>query len=611
MSSFALTAEFKANTANFISGTRQMRDELGRLATGAGSAQGALGGLKGRLDEMASGIDGKIIKSIGAAVAGFATLDAAIGAVAAAIRTGITEIEEWEAATAKLTAVFDGNAEAMGRMLGLVGQLNASQPFFEDDQLANAAATLKLFNATEQQITTLLPVLTNMAAVMGVDVDDAAQRVGMALAGATRGLKGFGIVVKEGATDQEILNAVLDKGALFADAARIKAGGLEGQIGQLNKTTKDAAATLTTKMQPALTAMIALADAATKGFADMVGAMLDVAGIKIPAPRPRTPAEATSGTRFELGGELAGFNRRYQAGRPGARPAAAPRANAAQASSRANRSTGRVELSDSLKLDGAGLSAGQDYGAHIRTSAIQQSRDEERQLADDREEWEKQIGMTRLDLAKQAVNVLSQFMGDSRGGPGSALSTVGQFMGKLVEDKNPMLAFGFETVGNLLGGAANDAMRKSQVAAAQVEAKTQAMSGSRSSIDQQIRDAGMRIAVGSGTMTSRDAALSKIDDDINRQIEEQRKVAGSDQTAQQALADNVAALNRLRDLLKQQVEMQQQQGTEAKPLIVAPPRGARFERDRGIYLRATAPRTQRAMPNGGGLPGVSRSGSGG
>ncbi len=187
-----------------------------------------------------------------------------------AMRTGLAEVQEWEAASAKLTAVFQGNATAIERTLGLVDRLNKSQPFFEDDQIANAAATLKLFDLTDDQIEKLLPQLTDMASVMGTDVAAAAQKVGVAMAGNTRGLKEWGIVVKEGADQQTILNAILEKSAIFGDAAAQKALGLSGALAQAGKDSKDLGAALAEKVTPAITAAAAAWGTLARGITDFI-----------------------------------------------------------------------------------------------------------------------------------------------------------------------------------------------------------------------------------------------------------------------------------------------------------------------------------------------------
>lgn len=273
MANQALTFEFRGNVSNFDAAMNRARESLRRVDDEASRAGASTARFRQGLGQIgssalnAAGPLGSMVSTLGGAggvAAAALAAAAAVAALSGAVKTGLAEIQEMEAATAKLSAVFDGNQAAMGRVLGLVDRLNASQPFFEDDQLASAAAGLRLFDLTEKQVNSLLPVMTDMATVMGVDLDSAAQKVGLALQGQTRGLKAWGIQVKEGSSRHEILNAVLEKASKFHDAAKVKAEGYEGKLAALSKANKDFAGSIASSLKPALESAIDMFTKATK-----------------------------------------------------------------------------------------------------------------------------------------------------------------------------------------------------------------------------------------------------------------------------------------------------------------------------------------------------------
>jgi hypothetical protein len=67
---------------------------------------------------------------------------------------------------------------------------------FSSGAASNAAALLAQFKLTGTQVTALIPGVADLAARLGTDLPDAAQRVGLALLGNTRGLKQVGIEFK-------------------------------------------------------------------------------------------------------------------------------------------------------------------------------------------------------------------------------------------------------------------------------------------------------------------------------------------------------------------------------------------------------------------------------
>lgn len=92
----------------------------------------------------------------------------------------------------------------------------------DDDAIVGAQALLVQFGLTEQQVTTLTPLVVDLAAKMGVDLDTAAKAVAKAADGSTTALRKMGIQVKD----------TKDGGDAFAntvDALRSTVGGFAAQ----------------------------------------------------------------------------------------------------------------------------------------------------------------------------------------------------------------------------------------------------------------------------------------------------------------------------------------------------------------------------------------------
>ncbi len=178
--------------------------------------------------------------------------EAAINALVDAVKVGLGEIDEMAAAGHRLEAVFSGDIAAIGQMNTLIGELDGAQPFFEDDQIANAAAMARMFNMTSDEIQTLLPAMADMAAVMETDLNEAINRVGLGLQGSTRGLKAWGIDVEEGASRGEVFAAVLAKAGLFHDEAGEKAEDHAGKVMAIEKAFKNAKTSVAELFVPAV-----------------------------------------------------------------------------------------------------------------------------------------------------------------------------------------------------------------------------------------------------------------------------------------------------------------------------------------------------------------------
>lgn len=205
------------------------------LAGAAGLAGPAFVGLSGALG-VGAGLAGTLL----IAGAALKATEAVVVGLIDAVKVGTAELDEMAAAGHRLEAVFSGDVAAIGQMNTMIDELDGAQPFFEDDQIANAAAMARMFNLTSGEIDTLLPAMVDMAAVMDADLGEAINRVGMGLQGSTRGLKAWGIDVEEGADRAEVFAAVLAKAGMFHVEAGRKAEDHAGKVMAIEKAFKNA-----------------------------------------------------------------------------------------------------------------------------------------------------------------------------------------------------------------------------------------------------------------------------------------------------------------------------------------------------------------------------------
>lgn len=290
--------------------------------TSMGTAAGAAGAAAFRAMPALLGL---AVPIVGVGVAAIGTIKL-LGRLDEAIAAGANEMMAREAATFRLRALFDETTDSLSRLRGSMLDV-AKTPFFDQSQIAASQAILANSGATARQIETFIPVLADMAAVMGMDLVGASDRLAMALIGSTRGLKDFGIYIKAGSTQAEILAAVQAKAAQFHGMAAEKVDTLEGKMRAYNKTMLDASTHMASIFSPLLKVnaelMLGMANAANTLAEALDNAfksrpILDLpqwntgpqaGGAKMFAVPDNSPYEAaiSGGTVPKLGGAFAGF----------------------------------------------------------------------------------------------------------------------------------------------------------------------------------------------------------------------------------------------------------------------------------------------------------------
>ena len=156
----------------------------------------------------------------------------AAAAVAALIKIGkdcVDSFLEAEKATAKLTGAIAATGQAGNISVKAIEALASAlqkTTIYSDEATVSAAAMLQqLGGLTERGLKMAIPVVQDLAAAMGMDLETAATLVGKAIAGNTGALSRYGIEVKEGATKSETFTNVL-KGL------NEKFGGMAEQLGK-------------------------------------------------------------------------------------------------------------------------------------------------------------------------------------------------------------------------------------------------------------------------------------------------------------------------------------------------------------------------------------------
>lgn len=209
-----------------------------RTTDQASAAMADFGRSAGKLSGIADALRSDFGRMTGAFAAAQVGVSAVIGAfnqAAAAVQAMNAEVIDAERVASKLIAVFDGAEGAAARLTAQAEALAGSTVFFDDDAIKSAAAALRAFDLTEQEISRLLPAAVNLATVFGTDLDSAANKLALGLNGSTRGLREFGIVVKEGADRSDVFAQILERGEKAAKGAADAQGGLRGATEGLKK----------------------------------------------------------------------------------------------------------------------------------------------------------------------------------------------------------------------------------------------------------------------------------------------------------------------------------------------------------------------------------------
>lgn len=191
------------------------------------------------------------VGSFGSKVSGLSTTAkvAFAGVGAAVVKFGgdsIGQFVEAQTAQSKLQDAFAKFPQLAGGNISALRDLNtqlALKTRFDDDATASGQAVLAQFGLTQDQLTSITPLLQDYAAKTGKDLPTAARDLGKAVLGQSRALKGIGINFKDTGDKagnlEELMGGLNDKVGGFATKEGATAAGkaaiLKNQFGELEE----------------------------------------------------------------------------------------------------------------------------------------------------------------------------------------------------------------------------------------------------------------------------------------------------------------------------------------------------------------------------------------
>lgn len=210
--------------------------DVSDIKSGVKGINTSLDGLK----KNAEGI-GKSLQFIGV-VEGLSLVKNAFNSVSGIASSLIAEFDQDAKASAKLTTALQGNTGAAKELLSQASKLQNSR-LFPDEVTANADALLATMGFQKDAIQELIPKIQDFASAWGLDLDDAAKKVGKSIVEGGDALKKYGVIVKEGSTVAERytnINVALAKSFDGQAEAAAKAGSgplqiLAQQFGELKE----------------------------------------------------------------------------------------------------------------------------------------------------------------------------------------------------------------------------------------------------------------------------------------------------------------------------------------------------------------------------------------
>jgi len=342
----------------------------------------------------------RLIAAFGAAQLGVSAVVGAFESAGRAVQAMNAEVIDAERVASKLIAVFDGAEGAAARLTAQAEALAGSTVFFDDDAIKAAAAALRAFDLAEQEIGKLLPAAVNLATVFGTDLETAANKLALGLNGSTRGLREFGIVVKEGADRGEIMAQILERGEKAAKGAADAQGGLRGATEGLKKAQAEFNQALGNLLSGPQSAFLQFLTDATNGATNLANRMTGAAESLIKTAKVIDPLTGKIVEATGIGGrDLFGpgsLTAKYMKGEAPARAAVAPKPEAPVARARGR---GTDETKPAAAATAQGIGPGLELGPSVNVfkalNAAQLAADYKATLQN--EEYKTQEGKKRND----------------------------------------------------------------------------------------------------------------------------------------------------------------------------------------------------------------------
>ena len=146
------------------------------------------------------------MKAIGGAIAGAF----AVGSVINFSKESLSAYQDQIRAEAKLKTSLKGREDVFESLKRQANELQ-KVTFFDDEEIVSGQGTLALFVKEEEQLKRLTPLVLDLAQAKGIDLKSAAEAVGKAVNGTTRGLKAVGIEMEYTGDSASMTTAVIDQ----------------------------------------------------------------------------------------------------------------------------------------------------------------------------------------------------------------------------------------------------------------------------------------------------------------------------------------------------------------------------------------------------------------
>jgi hypothetical protein len=263
--------------SNLAVGTQEWIDKKKQLD----AANDTLAEMKERLNDV-SDAQNKVSKISNVMASFFGNILAnvalrAAGAVKSFFVDSFDEALEAEEKTARLKATLEnlGKTDVFDRMIAKAEEMAQRFTFLDNDDVVGVFKQLIDYGKlTEKQMNDLLPVIVNFAANSRISVQESTSVILKALEGNGKGLKEYGINIKNAKTETDRLNIVMttlaDKVEGAGDAFENTAA---GSIASTKQQVKELKEEIGTGLLPILAKLLTFANNAIKGLNSFIGAV--------------------------------------------------------------------------------------------------------------------------------------------------------------------------------------------------------------------------------------------------------------------------------------------------------------------------------------------------
>lgn len=230
----------------------------GRFQRNVGNYTSALSGMGGTIKGVISQL----------AAAGVALIG--INSIGNFLRDSIDEFNQAEQAASRFKNILDnvGRTDVLNRLNKEADKLAGSFRQLDNDDITQVFTKLVTYGKlTENQIKSLTPVIIDFAAKQGLSLEDASQKIILALEGNGRALKEYGINIKDASTPTEALGLIMTElKPKVEGAAKAFGETTAGQIAISRQEINNLKEDIGNKLQPAVQALYAFISQALAGI---------------------------------------------------------------------------------------------------------------------------------------------------------------------------------------------------------------------------------------------------------------------------------------------------------------------------------------------------------